>query len=143
MATDKSGVLWLYSGTGNVSAPFSARKRIGGGWAVYNQLTAVGNLAGATAGDLVTRDKGGVLWLYLGKGDGTFAGRTKIGAGWNTYTDMIGNGDGRSDLLALKRGASPSPGSYFYAGTGDWRAPFKGAKGNGVLLADISYETGF
>ncbi|WP_329540619.1 N-acetylmuramoyl-L-alanine amidase [Streptomyces sp. NBC_01358] len=147
VATDRTGVLWLYSGTGNANAPFSARKRIGGGWGVYNEITAVGNLAGAAAGDLAARDKDGVLWLYLGKGDGTFASRTKIGAGWSTYTDIIGigdgNGDGRSDLLALKRGASPKPGSYFYAGTGDWRAPFKGAKGNDVLPADLSYETGF
>jgi hypothetical protein len=145
LATDKSGVLWLYSGTGNVKAPFSVRKKIGGGWGIYNQLTAAGNLAGAAAGDLVARDKGGVLWLYLGKGDGTFATRTKIGAGWNTYRDLIGigdgNGDGRADLLALKQGTST--GSYFYAGTGDWRAPFKGAKGNAVLLDDLFYETGF
>ncbi|MFE9780946.1 FG-GAP repeat domain-containing protein [Streptomyces sp. NPDC005775] len=145
VATDKSGVLWLYRGTGNSKSPFSARKMIGGGWGVYNQLTAVGNLAGAAAGDLVARDKAGVLWLYLGRGDGTFAARTKIGSGWNTYKDIIGigdgNGDGRPDLLALKQGASP--GSYFYAGTGDWRAPFKGAKGNGVLLEDLFYEAGF
>ncbi|MER7725182.1 FG-GAP-like repeat-containing protein [Streptomyces sp. NPDC096323] len=147
VATDKSGVLWLYSGTGNANAPYSARKRIGGGWGIYNDLTAAGNLAGAAAGDLVARDKAGVLWLYLGKGNGTFAPRTRIGSGWNTYTDLIGigdgNGDGRPDLLALKRGASPNPGSYFYAGTGDWRAPFKGGKGNGVLPADSFYETGF
>ncbi|MEU1470843.1 VCBS repeat-containing protein [Streptomyces sp. NPDC005761] len=147
VATDKSGVLWLYSGTGNANAPFSARKRVGGGWGVYNDLTAAGNLAGAAAGDLVARDKAGTLWLYLGKGNGTFAARTKIGSGWNSYTDLIGigdaNGDGRSDLLALKRGTGQSPGSYFYAGTGDWRAPFKGAKGNGVLPTDLSYESGF
>jgi hypothetical protein len=145
LATDRSGVLWLYSGTGNVKAPFSVRKKIGGGWGIYNQLTAAGNLAGAAAGDLVARVKGGVLWLYLGKGDGTFATRTKFGAGWNTYRDLIGigdgNGDGRADLLALKQGTST--GSYFYAGTGDWRAPFKGAKGNAVLLDDLFYETGF
>lgn len=147
VATDRAGVLWLYSGTGNANAPFSARKRIGGGWGVYNELTAVGNLAGAAAGDLVARDKAGVLWLYLGKGDGTFASRTRIGAGWNTYTEVIGigdgNGDGRSDLLALKRETGGMQSSYFYAGTGDWRVPFKGAKGNGVLPALLSYETGF
>lgn len=147
VATDKAGVLWLYSSTGNANAPFSARKRIGAGWGIYNELTAVGNLAGAPAGDLVARDKAGVLWLYLGKGDGTFASRTRIGAGWNTYSEIIGigdgNGDGRSDLLALKREAGGRQSSYFYAGTGDWRAPFKGAKGNGLLPALLSHETGF
>ncbi|MGJ7420712.1 FG-GAP repeat domain-containing protein, partial [Streptomyces cinereoruber] len=79
VATDKAGDLWLYKGTGNASAPFAARTKIGFGWGIYNQITAVGNIAGAAAGDLVARDKDGVLWLYLGKGDGTFAARTKIG----------------------------------------------------------------
>ncbi|MFF5938491.1 FG-GAP-like repeat-containing protein [Streptomyces sp. NPDC012508] len=147
VATDKAGVLWLYPGTGNAGAPFSARKKIGTGWGIYNQLTATGNLAGGAAGDLVARDKDGVLWLYLGKGDGTFTARTRIGSGWNTYNDIIGigdgNGDGRPDLLALKRGAATGAGSYFYAGTGDRTAPFKSRKSNGVLLDDLFYEAGF
>ncbi|MFB7938669.1 FG-GAP repeat domain-containing protein, partial [Streptomyces sp. NPDC056049] len=76
LATDKAGVLWLYPGTGSASTPFSARKRVGGGWGIYNEVSAVGNLAGGPAGDLLARDRSGVLWLYLGKGDGTFAART-------------------------------------------------------------------
>ncbi|CAM5424884.1 VCBS repeat-containing protein [Streptomyces tanashiensis] len=61
LASDKTGVLWLYKGTGSTTAPFSARARIGGGWGVYNSITATGDLGGATAGDLVARDKAGVL----------------------------------------------------------------------------------
>ncbi|WP_137988746.1 FG-GAP-like repeat-containing protein [Streptomyces vilmorinianum] len=145
LATDKSGVLWLYGGTGNANAPFATRKKIGWGWGIYNQLTAVGNIAGAAAGDLLARDKDGVLWLYLGKGDGTFASRIKIGGGWNTYKDLIGigdgNGDGRPDLFALKQGTGKR--AYFYAGTGDWRAPFRAGKSTGVLPDDVSYDTGF
>ncbi|MFF3838290.1 hypothetical protein [Streptomyces sp. NPDC001930] len=87
MATDKSGDLWLYQATGNAKAPFTTRKRIGGGWSVYNRITATGNIGGSPAGDLVARGTSGVLWLYLGKADGTFAGRTRIGGGWNTYTN--------------------------------------------------------
>ncbi|MET9106040.1 VCBS repeat-containing protein [Streptomyces zhihengii] len=147
VATDMSGGLWLYSGTGDVQAPFAARKRIGGGWGIYNRITAVGNLAGAAAGDLVARDASGVLWLHLGKGDGTFAARTRIGAGWNTYGDLVGvgdaNGDGRPDLLALKQGEHTGSGSYFYAGTGDRLAPFRAAKANDVLRGDSGYESGF
>ncbi|MFD0429683.1 FG-GAP-like repeat-containing protein [Streptomyces zhihengii] len=127
--------------------PFAARKRIGGGWGIYNRITAVGNLAGAAAGDLVARDASGVLWLHLGKGDGTFAARTRIGAGWNTYGDLVGvgdaNGDGRPDLLALKHGEHTGSGSYFYAGTGDRLAPFRAAKANDVLRGDSGYESGF
>ncbi|GGT87625.1 FG-GAP repeat domain-containing protein [Streptomyces lateritius] len=122
LATDTTGALWLYKGTGVWNAPYSARTKIGSGWGVYNQITAVGDIAGGPAGDLVARDKDGVLWSYLGKGDGTFAARTKIGEGWNAYTQLVGAGDvdrdGRADLIAYGPG-----GTHLYRGTGDWSVP--------------------
>ncbi|MGW8767872.1 FG-GAP repeat domain-containing protein [Streptomyces sp. NPDC055815] len=135
VATDKAGDLYLYKGTGSATAPFAARKKIGGGWGVYNQLTATGNLAGGPAGDLLARDKAGVLWLYLGKGDGTFAARTKVGSGWGGFTGLTAvgdaNGDGRADLIASNGDET------FYAGTGDWSAPFK--RGVSVSLTQDSF----
>ncbi|MGW2654196.1 FG-GAP repeat domain-containing protein [Streptomyces sp. NPDC001478] len=124
LATDKSGVLWLYKGTGNAKAPLTPRVKAGtGGWGIYNQITAPGNLGGARAGDLLARDSAGVLWLYLGKGDGTFAARTRVGGGWNAYTRLIGVGDfmndGHPDLVAYQPGRTP----FSYDGRGDWRAP--------------------
>ncbi|MEU1892848.1 FG-GAP repeat domain-containing protein [Streptomyces pristinaespiralis] len=125
VASDKAGVLWLYPGTGNAARPYSPRKKVGGGWGVYNELSAVGNIAGRAAGDLVARDRNGVLWLYLGKGDGTFAPRTRIGAGWNAYYQIIAVGDvtkdGRPDLIGLGTYTD-----YLYRTTGDWRTPFAG-----------------
>ncbi|MFB7366775.1 FG-GAP repeat domain-containing protein [Streptomyces hydrogenans] len=125
LATDRSGVLWLYPGTGSSSRPFATRKRIGGGWQAYDRIAATGNLAGGDAGDLVARDRTGVLWLYLGKGDGTFAPRTKIGGGWNAYTDLTGaadmNSDGRNDLVAMDRLGE----TFVYQGTGSWKTPFQ------------------
>ncbi|MFF9146859.1 FG-GAP-like repeat-containing protein [Streptomyces sp. NPDC014861] len=122
LATDKTGVLWLYKGTGNATAPFGTRTRLGGGWNTYDKIAAVGNLAGAPAGDLVARDRAGDLWLYLGKGDGTFAARTRIGGGWQGFTQIIGvgdqNRDGRGDLMAVD-GNGPA----LYRGTGDWKKP--------------------
>ncbi|MFF3842407.1 FG-GAP repeat domain-containing protein [Streptomyces sp. NPDC001930] len=140
LASDKSGVLWLYRGTGNANAPFASRTKVGGGWDIYNEVTAVGNLAGAPAGDLLARDKAGVLWLYLGKGDGTFAARTRVGAGWGGFTGLTAvgdaNGDGHADLVAWNGDET------FYAGTGDWAAPFKpGARVS--LTQDSSYNTVF
>ncbi|MBT2443251.1 VCBS repeat-containing protein [Streptomyces sp. ISL-36] len=139
IATDKYGGLWLYPGTGNAGAPFSARKKIGTGWGVYNELTAVGNIAGGAAGDLVARDKYGVLWQYLGKGDGTFAPRTKIGGGWNAYTHLVGVGDvtkdGRADLLGF--GADSE---YLYRATGDWRAPFAPVQQALLHYPDHAYD---
>ncbi|MFF8413365.1 FG-GAP-like repeat-containing protein [Streptomyces omiyaensis] len=125
VAVDKAGALWFYKNTGNAAAPFATRKKIGtGGWTAYNQITATGNIGGAPAGDLIARDKNGVLWLYLGKGDGTFTARRQIGGGWNAYTDTLGIGDadydGRPDLFAY----GPNKTAYFYAGTGDLHRPF-------------------
>ncbi|MGW2018574.1 FG-GAP repeat domain-containing protein [Streptomyces sp. NPDC001927] len=135
VATDKAGALWLYKGTGSATAPFSGRTKIGSGWGIYNDLVAVGDIAGGPAGDLFARDKAGVLWLYLGKGDGTFTARTRVGAGWGAFSQLVGIGDGdrdgRPDLLAT----SPS-GQKFYRGTGDWRAPMRGG-----LLASVPWAS--
>ncbi|MFF8412131.1 FG-GAP repeat domain-containing protein [Streptomyces omiyaensis] len=140
LASDRTGVLWLYPGTGNSSAPFSARKKVGAGWGVYNELTAAGNLGGAKAGDLLARDRSGVLWLYLGKGDGTFTARKRVGAGWGAFTGLTAvgdaNGDGRADLLAWNGDET------FYAGTGDWSAPFK-RRTPAALTQDSAYDTLF
>ncbi|MER7759871.1 VCBS repeat-containing protein [Streptomyces sp. NPDC097619] len=122
VARDKAGMLWLYKATGNWRAPFSTRSAIGGGWNTYDRIAAVGNIAGASAGDLVARDKAGTLWLYLGKGDGTFTTRIKIGAAWNTYDRILGIGDtdndGYGDLVAF-RGLD----AWRYKGSGNWRGP--------------------
>ncbi|MGJ7420513.1 FG-GAP repeat domain-containing protein [Streptomyces cinereoruber] len=144
VAVDKAGDLYLYKGTGSTAAPFAPRKKIGFGWGIYNQLTAVGNIAGAAAGDLVARDKDGVLWLYLGRGDGTYAARTRIGAGWNQYTHLVGIGDatmdGRADLYAF----GPDNTSYVYRGTGSWKTPFQTRVPTDVLVtgttgADVTH----
>ncbi|MFF9913870.1 FG-GAP-like repeat-containing protein [Streptomyces sp. NPDC013457] len=129
VAIDKAGVLWLYAGTGDANRPFEARTRIGSGWSIYDQLVAVGNLAGGPAGDLVARDRNGVLWLYLGRGDGTFVQRTKIGGGWQIYTQLLSAGDadhdGKADLFAVHPG---SKSVYLYSGTGDRHRPFHSRK---------------
>ncbi|MGW0819436.1 FG-GAP repeat domain-containing protein [Streptomyces viridiviolaceus] len=127
VAVDKSGALWLYRGTGSYKAPFERRVKIGtGGWGAYDQIVAVGDIAGAPAGDLVARDRSGVLWLYLGTGNGHFAPRTRIGGGWNAYSHLVGIGDanldGRPDLYAIDRGEPTAP--FLHRGTGAWRTPF-------------------
>ncbi|MEU6879275.1 VCBS repeat-containing protein [Streptomyces sp. NPDC046712] len=145
LAVDAAGAAWLYKGTGSWRAPFTTRVKLGTGWHGYNQITATGNIAGAPAGDLVGRDKSGVLWLHLGKGDGTFAPRIKIGSGWGGYTHMVGtgdgNGDGRPDLLVFEAGLHGQ--SYFYPGTGDWRAPFKARVHSDVITDGQQYDAGF
>ncbi|WP_370531525.1 FG-GAP repeat domain-containing protein [Streptomyces hydrogenans] len=85
--------------------------------------TAVGNIAGASGGDLVARDKDGVLWLYLGKEDGAFAARREIGGGLQAFSQLVGAGDvdsdGRPDLVAYGAG-----GTYVHRSTGSLTSPF-------------------
>ncbi|MFE5732432.1 FG-GAP repeat domain-containing protein [Streptomyces sp. NPDC056528] len=127
LATDTAGVLWLYKATGDATKPFAPRTRIGGGWGIYDLLTAPGDIGGAKTGDLLARDSSGVLWLYLGNGDGTFAPRTKVGGGWGAYSQIVSIGDtdrdGRPDLIA-ENTAGIYPALTVYKGTGDWKAPF-------------------
>ncbi|MEU6987205.1 VCBS repeat-containing protein [Streptomyces sp. NPDC046324] len=142
LATDTTGALWFYKGTGNAASPFGARVKVGGGWGIFNQLTATGNIAGTAAGDLVARDTTGVLWLYEGRGDGTFAPRTKIGAGWGAFTHLVGIGDadrdGRNDLYAVG-----SSGAKLYAGTGNTATPFKPAAAGGLLWNSAPVDSVF
>ncbi|WP_086824062.1 VCBS repeat-containing protein [Streptomyces sp. NRRL B-24572] len=123
LATDTSGVLWLYPSTGDLFHPFGNRVKIGGGWGIYNQITAVGNIAGSSADDLVARDTSGVLWLYQGNGSGGFSTRVKVGSGWGAFSQLVGagdvNADGRPDLIAYGTG-----GTYVYKSTGSATAPF-------------------
>ncbi|MFF0478353.1 hypothetical protein [Streptomyces sp. NPDC004284] len=121
LATDTSGVLWLYTSTGNAARPFHTRKRIGSGWGVYNLLVAPGNVAGASGGDLLARDRDGVLWLYLGRGDGTFTARRRVGGGWQKYTHIIPGGSWRGVASIYAIGPS---GSALYYGTNSATKPF-------------------
>ncbi|MCB5170110.1 FG-GAP-like repeat-containing protein [Streptomyces bambusae] len=77
---------------------------IGTRFDVYSRLVAARDLSGDGYGDLLGRDKAGVLWLHRGTADGKLAARTRIGAGWNAYGVITGrgdlSGDGISDLVA-------------------------------------------
>lgn len=124
---DSSGVLWQYQSAGSrSSATPTARARIGGGWNAYDALTKLSTLKADGTGDLVARDKAGVLWLYKASGrtGAPFATRSKVGGGWNTYTQLTGpgdlTGDGRADLLARDRDGV----LWLYRGTDTTSAPF-------------------
>ncbi|MDX2291540.1 MULTISPECIES: N-acetylmuramoyl-L-alanine amidase [Streptomyces] len=125
IARDASGVLWQYQGTGSGTAPFLAKYRVGPGWQVYNTITPMTTLKADGTGDVVARDKDGVLWYYKGTGNPSvpFTTRLKVGGGWNVYNKLLGvgdmNADGRPDLVArdtagvlwlyTNTGASPNP----------------------------------
>ncbi|MEV6203912.1 hypothetical protein AB0M64_28650 [Streptomyces sp. NPDC051771] len=142
LATDTAGVLWFYASTGDAKAPFKPRKRVGGGWQVYNLLTAPGNIAGAHGGDLLARDRDGVLWLYLGKGDGTFTARRKIGGGWQKYTHIIPAGVGYEAHLSDIYAIGPS-GSAEYSSLDSTTRPFEAADVLPLRTDSTTYRTFF
>ncbi|WP_030756595.1 N-acetylmuramoyl-L-alanine amidase [Streptomyces griseus] len=125
VARDKDGVLWYYKGTGNPSAPFKTRLKVGGGWNAYDKLLGVGDMNADGRPDLIARDTTGVLWLYknTGASPNPFATRVRVGGGWNTYNELIATGDltgdGKPDLIARdttgtlwmykNTGGSPNP----------------------------------
>ncbi|MFD0077791.1 hypothetical protein ACFVIY_35705 [Streptomyces sp. NPDC127166] len=101
-ARDKAGVLWQYESTADPARPFKPRTRVGGGWDVYTAITKIGTTNAAGEGDLVARDKDGVLWYYEGSGDlaRPFKPRVRVGGGWNVYTSISSGGRG---LIARDR----------------------------------------
>ncbi|MFE7552663.1 N-acetylmuramoyl-L-alanine amidase [Streptomyces gardneri] len=126
IAREKSGVLWLYKGTGTPATPFATRVRVGGGWQTYNAIVSTGDLSGDGKADLIARDASGVLWSYKGTGSSTapFATRYRVGGGWGAYNGIVGpsdlSTDGKGDLIA--RDASGT--LWSYKGTGSLTAPF-------------------
>ncbi|WUH91222.1 VCBS repeat-containing protein [Streptomyces sp. NBC_00433] len=125
---DRSGVLWQHQATTAASRPgtFDPRTRVGGGWGVYNTITALGPLKATNHGDLVARDSSGVLWYHSGTGYKyiPFDVRTRIGGGWNIYNQIVGTadvtGDGHPDLVARDAAGV----LWLYRGTGRAAAPF-------------------
>jgi hypothetical protein len=79
------GTLYLYKGTGNASAPFSARIKIGTGWGQYTKLISPGDMDGDGRADLLAVNSAGTAYRYSGTGTGQFKARATVGTGWNTY----------------------------------------------------------
>lgn len=127
IARGGDGTLWLYQGTGNDSAPFTTRTKIGSGWNMYNALTGGMDATGDGTADLLARDAAGDLWLYEGTGNAglPLKARVKIGTGWNIYNALVAygdvSGDGHPDLIAR----DAAGGMWEYPGTGKAALPFK------------------
>ncbi|WP_030685210.1 tachylectin-related carbohydrate-binding protein [Streptomyces globisporus] len=129
-ARDKDGVLWRYEATGSADGRLTARKRVGGGWGAYTAIVPLDRATAAGHGDLVARDKDGVLWYYEGSGDpdAPFKPRVRVGGGWNTYTSIAGYGFGHlvaRDKDGVLWNYVPGAGSRFWPRVrvgGGWNA---------------------
>ena len=87
LAIDKSGVMWLFKGTGH--GGFLPRHRVSSGWSRYNAVIGIGDLSIDGCNDLVARDRHGTLWRFDGNCRGGFAGPVKIGTGWGKYQALF------------------------------------------------------
>ncbi|MFJ5550033.1 FG-GAP repeat domain-containing protein [Streptomyces sp. NPDC093225] len=121
IARTPSGDVFLYRSNGSATGnPFSARAKVASGWWGYDQVIGAGDLDRDGVGDVLARDRSGILWYYKGTGSATapFKGRVKVGSGWNTFSKIIAqgdqDGDGRADLMTLK----PSGDVYYYLSKG-------------------------
>ncbi|MFB8209160.1 MULTISPECIES: VCBS repeat-containing protein [unclassified Streptomyces] len=125
-ARTPAGDLYYYAGTGNASAPYKARVKVGYGWDIYNQIIPVDDGTGDGLGDLLARTPSGALYLYESTGTGTFLKRRGGGSGWNAVGLFAGGGGnpdfGKNELMARTKGGT----LYWYY-----------AKNNGKLSARI------
>ncbi|MBT2368878.1 VCBS repeat-containing protein [Streptomyces sp. ISL-10] len=126
VARDSVGNLWYYDRQFAYGKPYATRAKVGGGWQIYNQLTAGADLNGDGRPDLLARDTSGVLWLYKGTGSATapYATRVKVGAGWQIYNQLSLTGDLTDDGKADAIARDTSGVLWLYKGTGSTTAPF-------------------
>ncbi|MEU1229982.1 VCBS repeat-containing protein [Streptomyces sp. NPDC005828] len=108
---------------GRLIAHDGTKAALGTGWNAYDRLVAPGDLAGEPYGDVVARDKSGVLWLHQGTSR-ALAPRVRVGGGWQIYSLITGgsdlDGDARPDLVATDKAGD----LWLYKGTGNATAPF-------------------
>ena len=117
------GELWIHSGDG--AGRYSAGRRIGTGWQIYDGLVGPGDYNGDGRNDIVARKLDGSLWFYAGTGvvsaaSEGYRGAVKIGNfGWDAFNSILGvrdfDGDGKADLLARTADGS----LYLYSGPGN------------------------
>ncbi|MEO3976602.1 VCBS repeat-containing protein [Streptomyces sp. CAU 1734] len=100
----------------------AAGKKIASGW-TYTLTAGAGDLNGDRAGDVVARDRTGVLYRFDGTGKGTLKARAKLFTNWGTsYNTITGagdiTGDGRPDLVSRDTAGN------LYRNNGDGKGSF-------------------
>jgi hypothetical protein len=116
LGKDSAGRLWAYSGSD--TSPVAGRTSMGGGWNMFNQVVAAGDLDGDDRADVLGRKPDGTLWLYHGLGGAKVQPGKQVGSGWSSYVILAPgdfDGDGTADLL----GRDSRYQLWLYPGKGD------------------------
>ncbi|MFF9313034.1 FG-GAP repeat domain-containing protein [Streptomyces sp. NPDC014748] len=104
MARTPSGDLYLYAGTGDISAPLAASVKVGWGYSMFDQVIGAGDMNGDGHGDVVARTPAGDLYFYAGTGNAAapLEARVQIGSGWGGFNQILALDDssGHVDLVA-------------------------------------------
>ncbi|MFG2722353.1 FG-GAP repeat domain-containing protein [Streptomyces sp. NPDC048416] len=144
LARTPGGDLYLYTGTGSLSAPFTTGRKVGSGWDRYDQIVGANDANGDGLGDVYGRTPSGDLYFYAGTGNAAdpLAAGVKVGYGWDGFNQIIGvddqSGDGLGDLLARDTSGQ----AWFYAGNGDGTLKPHTAGGKGWQGSDFAGSGG-
>ncbi|MCX5381972.1 VCBS repeat-containing protein [Streptomyces sp. NBC_00083] len=144
LARTPGGDLYLYAGTGDLNAPFSAGKKVGSSWNMFDQIVGANDVNGDGIGDVYGRTPSGDLYFYAGTGNAAdpLKAGVKVGWGWNTYNQILGvddlNGDGKGDLV----GRDLSGQLWFYGSNSDGQLNSRLAMGKGWQSAQLTGSGG-
>lgn len=133
LARTPGGDLYLYAGTGNLSAPFAAGKKVGSNWSMFDQIVGANDVNGDGLGDVYGRTPNGDLYFYAGTGNAAnpLKAGVKVGFGWDIYNQIVAvddqNGDGRGDLIARDLSGH----IWTYYGQADGKLTTRAARGQG------------
>jgi hypothetical protein len=104
VAVREDGSAYLYRGLRD-NYGYTKGTRIATGWSTMQTVFAATDVTGDRRADLLGVDKGGVLWIFPGTGQGTFSPKRKVSAGWGGLGALFSardvSGDGRVDLGAV------------------------------------------
>ncbi|MGR0161824.1 FG-GAP-like repeat-containing protein [Paenarthrobacter nitroguajacolicus] len=124
MATDSSGTLFRFQGTGD-GGFYTFRHAVGWGWNSIESVVGPGDFNGDGLNDLLGSEANGDLYLFPSHPWGGWSPRVKVGHGWDVMDLLIGpgdfDGDGNVDVLAKDKAGR----LYLYGGdgAGGWAGP--------------------
>ncbi|BCW47268.1 FG-GAP-like repeat-containing protein [Arthrobacter sp. StoSoilB5] len=117
MATDGSGTLYRFQGTGD-GGFYTFRYSVGWGWNSIDNVVGPGDFNGDGLNDLLGSEANGDLYVFPSHPWGGWSPRVKVGHGWDVMDLLIGpgdwDGDGNVDVLAKDKTGR----LYFYGGDG-------------------------